>query len=134
MMTPSGLALRSGVALRVLLVDDNEDSCDLFELALGAEGHHVDCCYDGVTGLERLVTGGYDVAVIDIGLPGLDGFDLARRARAALGERTPRLVAMTGYSRESDREASRAAGFEVHLVKPVHVPTLIQAVVASGSG
>jgi len=125
---------RAPGALRVLLVDDNEDSCGLFEIALGAAGHEVDCAYDGVTGLERIVAGEYDVAVVDIGLPGMDGFDLAKRARAALGDRAPRLVAMTGYGRDSDREASREAGFSLHLVKPVEVARLLDAVVGPTAG
>jgi CheY-like chemotaxis protein len=69
-----------------------------------------------------------EVAVLDIGLPGLDGYDLARRLRDELGPRTPRLIAVTGYGRDSDRERSRIAGFDVHLVKPVDIDTLIRAV------
>lgn len=125
---------RAPGALRVLLVDDNEDSCGLFEIALESAGHKVESAFDGVTGLDRVLTGDYDVAVVDIGLPGIDGFDLARRARAALGDRAPRLVAMTGYGRDSDLEESKQAGFSVHLVKPVEVSRLIEAVVGSTTG
>lgn len=110
---------------RVLLVDDNEDSCFLFEMALVTHGHSVDTAFTGTDGLEQLLAGDYDVAVIDIGLPGLDGYEVARRARAELGDRTPLLVAVTGYGREEDRASSHDAGFAIHLVKPVDVNVLV---------
>jgi CheY-like chemotaxis protein len=112
------------VTRRVLLVDDNVDTCSLYELALTQDGHEVDMVYSGVDGLERLLSTGYDVALVDIGLPGIDGYELARRVKEALRERTPRLVALTGHGRDVDREASSRAGFDVHLVKPIDIQQL----------
>lgn len=122
------MTMPSSGGRRVLLVDDNEDSCTLFEIALTSEGHTVDVAHDGLVGLERLVAGSYDVAFIDIGLPGIDGYEVARRARKALGEKTPKLVAMTGWGRDRDRDEARAAGFTSHLVKPVDIADLVSAV------
>lgn len=115
---------------RVLLVDDNVDSCELFQLALENKGHTVDVAYDGASGLAKLLSGTFDVAVIDIGLPDIDGYELARQARKALEGRAPRLVAMTGYGRPADREAAYGAGFDTHLVKPVDLE-ILASIVAS---
>jgi signal transduction histidine kinase len=111
---------------KVLLVDDNIDSCELFQFALETLGHTVEVVHDGADGLAKLETGVFDVAVVDIGLPTLDGYELARLARQSLGERTPRLIAMTGYGRPEDLAAARVAGFDVHLLKPVE-PTRLAA-------
>jgi PAS domain S-box-containing protein len=102
--------------LRVLVIEDNEDAaaslCDLLEL----EGHRVDVAHDGQQGLDAAVAGAPDVVVCDIGLPLLDGYEVARRLRAA-GSRA-RLLALTGYAAAEDVERSRAAGFDEHLAKP----------------
>lgn len=115
---------------RVLLVDDNVDSCELFQLALEDKGHTVEVAHDGAAGLAKVVSGTFDVAVIDIGLPEIDGYELARQARKALELRTPRLVAMTGYGRPADREAAYGAGFDTHLVKPVDLEMLASVIAA----
>ncbi|HET9932079.1 MAG TPA: response regulator [Polyangiaceae bacterium] len=115
--------------LRILLVDDNVDSCDMFRGALELAGHRVDCAYDGADGLRMALEKSYDTAVIDIGLPGLNGYEVAERLGHALGERRPFLVAMTGYGRQQDRKQSLEAGFDMHLVKPV-APNELERVLA----
>jgi PAS domain S-box-containing protein len=114
--------------VRVLLVDDNEDALVSAAEVLRTAGHQVRTATNGTAALAMLAEFQPEVAVLDIGLPGLDGYDLARRLRDELGPRTPRLIAVTGYGRDSDRERSRIAGFDVHLVKPVDIETLIRSV------
>lgn len=116
------------MSLKILLVDDNVDSCELFQLLLERMGHAVESAHTGNEGLAQLEAGEFDLAIIDIGLPVLDGLQVAARARETLGARTPRLVAMTGYVRSEDVEASRRAGFDEHLLKPVE-PSLLASVV-----
>jgi two-component system, sensor histidine kinase len=102
---------------RLLVVDDNPDIRELLTALLEQAGHQVSTANDGPSGLESILGIAPDVALIDIGLPGFDGFEVARRARAA-GSRT-KLVAITGYGRAEDSQESRSAGFDMHLVKPV---------------
>ena len=111
-------AAPSAVISKVLIVEDNADVRSMLQTLLTLEGHDVREAADGSQGLDTLQRERFDVALIDIGLPGIDGFEVARRARASCGERCPRLVALTGYGRPSDRAAVKAAGFDEHLVKP----------------
>lgn len=102
---------------RVLIVEDSEDVRETMRLLLEMDGHRVDQAQDGSAGLALLTRNEYDIAFVDIGLPGLDGYELARRARAqGLGLR---LVALSGYGQPEDRERALAAGFDRHLTKPV---------------
>ncbi|MBS2020480.1 MAG: response regulator [Deltaproteobacteria bacterium] len=110
--------------LSLLLVDDNVDSCELYRFAFEDEGHLVETANDGARGLELLLTKDYDVALVDIGLPGVDGYEIARRACAARAESRPVLIALTGYGREEDRQRALDAGFDAHLVKPIDVSEL----------
>lgn len=105
--------------LHILLVDDNADAVDMLATFLGTAGHRVVTASDGPQALDVLRTLSPDVAVLDIGLPVMDGYELARRIRDFLGPRTPLLIAVTGYGQVEDAERSREAGFEHHLVKPV---------------
>jgi len=116
------------VGVRVLLVDDNADAVETLALALGAQGHEVRVAHDPATALTLLEGFKPDVAVLDIGLPVMDGYELAMRLRQQLDGHTCRLFALTGYSQESDRRRSVEAGFELHLVKPVDVDRLITLV------
>jgi two-component system, sensor histidine kinase len=103
---------------RVLLVDDNADAREMYCLVLQADGHEVHEAHDGAAALTAFRCAKPDVAVIDIGLPGIDGYELARLIRAEPDGHDVTLIALTGYGFPEDRERSRAAGFDRHLVKP----------------
>lgn len=107
-----------GRRMKVLLVDDNADSREMYALVLQADGHDVREADDGPAALAAFGSAIPDVAVIDIGLPGMDGYDLARRIRSEPTWRDVTLIALTGYGFPEDRVRSRAAGFDRHLVKP----------------
>jgi CheY-like chemotaxis protein len=113
---------------RILLVDDNEDARELLGEMLRTMGYDVELAPDGPAALDKLATFAADVAILDLGLPVMDGFELARRISDTRANPRPRLVALTGYGREADMARTRAAGFDAHLVKPVHVPALVSAV------
>jgi PAS domain S-box-containing protein len=104
---------------RVLIVEDGLDARESLRLLLEHAGHVVETAEDGATGLAKLHAFRPDVALIDIGLPGLDGYALARLARERPETSAIRLVALTGYGQEDDRQRALAAGFDVHLTKPV---------------
>jgi signal transduction histidine kinase len=117
----------------VLIVEDNADAAQTLRAMLELWGHRVSIARDGVAGLEALQQQPPEVALIDIGLPRMDGYELAQRARsAAPGERRPLLVALTGYGLPEDRERALAAGFDEHLVKPVS-PAALNSVLARAS-
>lgn len=121
----------AAAARRVLIVDDNRDNAEMLELALAALGHTTCIVHDGVSAIERASEFAPDVALLDIGLPVIDGYEVARRMKETLGERVPTLVAITGYGQSRDRERSREAGFQKHLVKPVDLDMLIAVIAAS---
>lgn len=113
-----------GRALSVLIVEDNADSREMLATLLELEGHDVRTAVDGPSGLEAIRSAAPDLALVDLGLPGLDGHALASAARAA-GAPT-RLFALTGYNTDADREAAERAGFDGYLVKPLD-PAALQA-------
>jgi PAS domain S-box-containing protein len=104
---------------RVLVVEDNVDVADSLAMVLELSGHQVQITHDGVAALAAVQGAAFDIVLLDIGLPGMDGYDVARRIRGELGPMTPALVALTGYGRDEDKARSRAAGFDQHLVKPI---------------
>jgi signal transduction histidine kinase/CheY-like chemotaxis protein len=104
---------------RILVVDDNRDSAESLALLLRVSGHEVLTAYDGEEALEAAATFRPEVVLLDIDLPKLDGYEVARRLRQRPGLEGARLIALTGYGLEEDRRRSRAAGFDLHLVKPV---------------
>jgi len=112
---------------RVLVVDDNEDAAFLFSEALTRLGHHVETANDGPSALEVARKNPPEIAFLDIGLPVMDGYELGRRL-LLLGDKPPRLVAVTGYGHTSDRERSREAGFDLHLVKPIELAQVQDAI------
>jgi CheY-like chemotaxis protein/anti-sigma regulatory factor (Ser/Thr protein kinase) len=125
---PSSVADRAPRASQqVLIVDDNEDILEALSEFLRSAGHVVATAKDGPTALEVLKTFHADVAILDIGLPVMDGYELAGRIRATPGEVLPRLIALTGYGQDSDRARAKAAGFAVHLTKPVEGGRLLGA-------
>ncbi|CAN5241353.1 hypothetical protein BH24PSE2_BH24PSE2_18580 [soil metagenome] len=120
--------LRDGGSVRnVLVVDDNHDAAIMLAEVLKAAGHRVEVAHDGPSALALVEHFRPDIALLDIGLPVMDGYELAARIREKVGKRA-RLFAVTGYSLDQDRARSREAGFERHLVKPVALETLLDAV------
>jgi CheY-like chemotaxis protein len=111
---------------RVLVVDDNRDGAELLEEVFRALGHTTRLAYDGEDALELAREFRPEIAFLDIGLPVMDGYQLARRMRAAPGLRDVRLVAVTGFGQEADRGRAREAGFDEHMVKPVEIEALRQ--------
>lgn len=107
----------SGSLRRVLIVEDNVDARDTLRDLLSASGYLVTAVDNGRDGLEKIINEAPDLAIVDVGLPGLDGFEVARRARAAIGNAT-RLVAFTGYNSPAVRAAALEAGFDMHVPKP----------------
>jgi two-component system CheB/CheR fusion protein len=104
---------------RVLIVEDNQDAGEMYRILIELAGHEVLLAENGTHGLELLKTARPDVALVDIGLPGMDGYELARRVRAEPDGEKVLLVALTGYGSSTDRDRSRQAGFDLHLIKPV---------------
>jgi len=122
---PAPVAPRQ-VGQRILVVDDNQDGAQLLADLLALRGHTVRVAYDGPAALEVLATFDATLALVDIGLPGMDGHELARKIR----ERgvAVRLVAVTGYGRDTDRERALASGFDEHLVKPLSLSRLEEVI------
>ncbi len=111
------------VALHVLVVDDNADVADTIAEFLEGDGYRVSTARDGHAALRELELGVPDVILLDIGLPGMDGYQVARRMRSGAAARAF-IVAVTGYGQRKDREAALESGFDAHLVKPVNLDTL----------
>jgi CheY-like chemotaxis protein len=107
------------------VVDDNADVLASMELLLGLTGFEVQSAPDGPTALEKAKEFHPEVVLLDIGLPGMDGYEVARRLRAECPAQPPFLVAITGYGREEDRLRSERAGIDLHLVKPADPDQLI---------
>ena len=115
-------------ARRVLVVDDNRDSAESLELLLTLSGHVVRLAHDGLEAVDVAATFQPDVVLLDIGLPKLNGYEAARQIRKlALGKRV-KLVALTGFGQERDRQRSAQSGFDLHLVKPVDHNALLKAI------
>jgi CheY-like chemotaxis protein len=112
---------------RVLLIEDEKDVRDMLRLVLESEGHEVSIAASGAEGLARLGSFRPDIALVDIGLPGMDGYEVARRARSAPGGERLRLIAISGYGQDKDRQRAREAGFDLHVTKPVVYEQLVQA-------
>jgi CheY-like chemotaxis protein len=115
-------------ALRILLADDNLDAVELLREALELDGHTVHAVGNGADALEAAAWFAPDVACVDIGMPGLNGDEVARRLRALPAARGALLVAVTGWGAMDGRDESSAAGFDHHLTKPVDLSTLRQVV------
>jgi CheY-like chemotaxis protein len=109
---------------RVLVVDDNRDSAESLAALLGMLGHEVDQAYDGPAALATARTRFPDLVLLDIGMPGMSGHEVARQIRAEPALLGTTLIALTGYGSAEDRHESRAAGFDGHLVKPIDFEAL----------
>ncbi len=118
------------VPRRILVVDDNADAADACALLLKLQGHETVTVGDGYSALEAVKTFVPDIVLLDIGLPGMDGYEVARRLRESLQTRTIQLIALSGYGGEDDRRQTMAAGFDHHLVKPT-APGQLNAMIAA---
>lgn len=123
----------NGSARRILVVEDNADAREMLRHLLNLAGHEVHEAADGPGGLEAALRLRPDIALVDVGLPGFDGYQLARRVRGGAGP-TIYLVALTGYGQPDDRRQAMEAGFDAHLVKPVNPESLLAAIHAAGPG
>ncbi len=112
----------------VLLIEDNEDGREMMTMMLGIHGFAIRHAADGLQGLRMAEELLPDLALVDIGLPGIDGYEVARRLRAQAATRHIKLIALTGYGLDEDRRRVLAAGFDLHLVKPVAVQLLLDAI------
>jgi PAS domain S-box-containing protein len=110
--------------LRILVVDDNVDAADMLGQILQIDGHQIELAHDGHAALDKARSFHPDLAVLDIGMPGMNGFELARAMRQDHALAHTRLVALTGWGAEQDRRKAREAGFDAHLTKPVSVDAL----------
>ena len=130
-------ASRSGEKFcRILVVDDNVDGAQSLADLLSMSGHEVRLAHEGLGAVEAAVAWGPDVVLLDIGLPGLNGFEVAKRIRKEAAHKTMVLVALTGYGQASDRQLSKDAGFDHHLVKPADfddVDKILLSVIQAGS-
>jgi two-component system, sensor histidine kinase len=109
--------------LRIVVVEDNDDNRLTFEELLRDSGHDVKSASDGLSGVELILREKPDVAFVDVGLPGMDGFSVAQRVRET-GPLSVRLVALTGYGMPEDQARALAAGFDRHLLKPLQLDAL----------
>jgi CheY-like chemotaxis protein/two-component sensor histidine kinase len=112
-------------ARRILVADDNRDAAESLAIILRLEGHEVDLAHDGQAALRAYAERRPDVALLDIGMPRTNGFDVAREIRATPGGERVLLIAITGWAQDSDKAQSRAAGFDHHLTKPIEPDALI---------
>ena len=117
---------------RVLLLDDNVDAANSLALMLRLQGHEVLVAHDGPTALEAVKEFTPDIAVLDLGMPGMDGYEVARRLRREPGLEKLLLVALTGWGQEEFRRRSREAGFDFHLVKPAEPRELRELLARAG--
>jgi CheY-like chemotaxis protein len=118
---------QAGGAETILVVEDHDDGRESLCLALKLQGHRVLPAADGPAALDLLRRERASVAILDIGLPGMDGYQFARRSREAFGRQIV-LIALTGYGLETDAEKAMQAGFDRHLTKPVDLQKLAQAI------
>jgi CheY-like chemotaxis protein len=122
--TPPPRKDESAEALKVLVVDDNQATVESMLVLLHLWGHEGCAAYDGPGALESVKEFQPDVVLLDLGLPLMDGFEVARRLRSQPGLEEVRLIALTGYGAEAAHERLQEAGFDLHLIKPVDPKTL----------
>jgi CheY-like chemotaxis protein len=130
MASPSRRPVLRAGAGRVLIVEDDADSGEMLRFALELDGYEVNVADDGLAAVQMALSVRPEVVIIDLGLPGIDGYEVARRIRATEAGRRMRLIALSGYGQAEDRRRSQAAGFDAHLVKPVEDGTLAEAIQA----
>ena len=115
-----------GRPLRVVVVDDNRDIVMTTMALLGAEGHETKGCYDGMAALPCIAEFDPDVVLMDIGLPGKSGWDVAKEIRAAMPGNRPMLIGISGeFTKEADKDLSELVGFDYYLIKPADPKVLL---------
>jgi PAS domain S-box-containing protein len=117
---------------RILVVDDNRDAAETLVRFLRLEGHQVELAFDGPSACEAAAALTPDIVLLDIGLPGLNGYEVARRLRGEASTSSATIVAVSGYGQDADRRKSEAAGFDHHLVKPVDLRKLSALITQAG--
>lgn len=122
--TPAIASFTGHAGLRILIVDDNRDAADSLALLCESEAHTTQVAYTSYEAISLAQNFVPDVALLDIGLPDIDGYELATRLRHK-GEKVPVLIAITGYGQAEDRLHAQAAGFDYHFVKPVNLEDLL---------
>jgi len=120
-------------ARRILVADDSVDAAESIGMLLELRGHEVRLAHTGRQAIEASETYRPDVVLLDISLPDMSGYEVARRLRSASGGAPPVLVAVTGYGLEDDRLQAKEAGIDLHLTKPVDPATLMELVGSLGS-
>lgn len=123
---PTPVKVLSG---RILIIDDNADASEALAMLLVSDGHAVQTRLDGPQGLEAARTFRPDVVLLDIGLPGIDGYEVAKKLRESATTRDTMLIAITGYGQPGDQLRSAEVGFDHHLVKPVDIEALTRLLV-----
>jgi len=121
-------SMKSSRPQRVLVIDDNADHADALGALLRAFGHEVHVAYGGPEGLHAALEFKPDAAFVDLAMPVMDGYAVATNLRTNPEFVTTRLIAITGFGQESDRERTRAAGFDKHLVKPASIDEMLAAI------
>ena len=116
------------------MVDDNTDAAETLAMVVRLHGHEVQVAADGPSGLAAAQAMEPDVVFLDIGMPGMNGYEVATRLRTMPGTRAAVLVALTGWGTAEDRSRSQAAGFDVHLTKPVDLAAVEQVLSETGAG
>ncbi|MGH7859488.1 MAG: response regulator [Candidatus Binatia bacterium] len=129
-MQPTMLCENRARSLRVLIVDDNVDAADSIGMLLEIAGHRVQVAYDGSGALEIATSFRPQVVLLDICMPGMDGYQVARRLREDPATREATLVAMTGWGQDEDLRKSEEAGFDRHLLKPAE-PAVLEELLAN---
>jgi len=125
-MTTTSASSSIGSTTKILVVDDNEDAATLLADFLSTRGYDVKTAFTSADAIALAPGFDFQVAILDLGLPEMDGYELARRLRVEAGDR--RLVALSGYGQPNDLAKSRDAGFDRHLVKPVDLARLLRTI------
>ncbi len=129
----TAVASKIGPGLQIVLVEDRSDSRETLRMLLEGDGYQVETASDGEEGISLIVRLKPLVALVDIGLPKVDGYEVARRVRDRLGSHHTRLVALTGYGQQQDRDHALASGFDEHVVKPID-PEVLRSMLARLGG
>jgi CheY-like chemotaxis protein len=122
-----------GKKARILVVDDNQDGAEMLAEVLAGRGYHMRVAHDAQTALEVAVEFSPDFALLDIGLPVMNGYELGARLRELPGLAALQLIAVTGYSQKEARRRTQEAGFHQHLIKPVDMDALEATLSTHGS-